>query len=66
VGVILLIIFWASVYTRDMQMIYCLFGTGLFLYGLYLMRKAYQPPPGVERFRTLRRLFGGKKKDGPG
>ena len=63
-GIILLALFFISDYGQDVNGWFLLFGLISFGLGIYLIRAGRAKPNRSDRFRTARRLFGGKKDDG--
>lgn len=56
VGVILLVIFFSTDPDTPPLVGFFLWGAGLVLLGLYMIRRDWKAPPPSERFRLLRRL----------
>jgi hypothetical protein len=57
VGILLLVIFFSTEPGAPPLVGFFLSGIGLAILGLYMIRRAWKPPPPSGRFRFLRRLL---------
>ena len=62
VGFILLVLFFASDYLDQVNGWYLLFGLILFVFGVRLAWKGRTPPEPSQRFRTVKKIMGGRDK----
>lgn len=63
IGVALLVLFFASDYQDEPSWPYLLVGAGSFGLGLMLSMRGRESREPVERFRLMRRMFGGGKAE---
>ncbi|MBN2499774.1 MAG: hypothetical protein JXB38_03340 [Anaerolineales bacterium] len=62
VSTVMLILFFMSDVTDATDYRLLLVGFPGFLLGIYIIYQTYKPPEKPERFRLLKRIFGGRRK----